>query len=306
MLLSACGRQKEKAASSPIAGKPEKKVKIAYLPITHAMPLFIEKELGDKIIPEIDFELVKFGSWPELLDALNTGHVDGASVLIELAMKAKEQGIGLKAVALGHTDGNVVIVSKEINSAADVKGKTVAIPHRQSSHFLLVAQMLKDAGLTINDVNLVELPPPEMPSALAGGQIDSYCVAEPFGAKSVAIDTGKVLFESGELWDHSLCCALVLTDQFISEKNEVAKEFVAGYKEAGKYISANQDKIYDLVKIYLNNLEKPIFDISVKWISYDDLTITESYYADLLDRVIEFGLSKKPPTYHEFIDASLY
>jgi len=51
----------------------------------------------------------------ELVDALNSGKVDGASMLIELAMKAKEQGIDLKAVALGHRDGNVVVVSKDIN-----------------------------------------------------------------------------------------------------------------------------------------------------------------------------------------------
>ena len=57
--------------------------------------------------------MVKFGSWPDLMDALNTGRIDGASVLIELAMKAKELGIDLKAVALGHQDGNVLVSSKE-------------------------------------------------------------------------------------------------------------------------------------------------------------------------------------------------
>ena len=41
-------------------------------------------------------ELVKFGSWPDLMDALNTGRIDGASVLAELAMKANELGIDLK------------------------------------------------------------------------------------------------------------------------------------------------------------------------------------------------------------------
>lgn len=61
---------------------------------------------------DLNVELVKFGSWPELMDALNSGRVDGASVLIELAMKAKERGVGLKAVALGRRDGNVAIVSK--------------------------------------------------------------------------------------------------------------------------------------------------------------------------------------------------
>ena len=36
--------------------------------------------------------MVKFNSWPDLMDALNTGRIDGASVLIQLAMKAVEKG----------------------------------------------------------------------------------------------------------------------------------------------------------------------------------------------------------------------
>lgn len=66
--------------------KNEKVVKIAYLPITHSLALLKEaKELESK--NGVKIELVRYGSWPELLDALNSGKVDGASVLIELAMK---------------------------------------------------------------------------------------------------------------------------------------------------------------------------------------------------------------------------
>ena len=70
----------------------------------------------------VRIELVKYGGWSELMDALNTGRVDGASVLIEMAMKAKEQGIPLKLELLGHRDGNVVITSNEIQSADELAG----------------------------------------------------------------------------------------------------------------------------------------------------------------------------------------
>ena len=76
-------------------------VRLAYLPTTHALPLFAEKEMEAPDGP-VRIELIKYGSWPELMDALNTGRVDGASVLIELAVKAREQGIDLKAATLGH------------------------------------------------------------------------------------------------------------------------------------------------------------------------------------------------------------
>ncbi|HEX2927651.1 MAG TPA: ABC transporter substrate-binding protein [Ruminiclostridium sp.] len=282
-----------------------KTVKIAYLPLTHALPVFVENELQSKSGQKFKIELVKYGSWPELMDALNTGHVDGASVLIELAMKAKEQGIGLKAVALGHKDGNVIVVSNKIKSAADLKGKKFAIPHKQSSHNILLGQMLKNAGLTYKDVNVVELPPPEMPAALAQGQVDGYCVAEPFGAKSVALNTGKVLFESNQLWKDSICCSLVLSDKFINSNKDVAKEVVADYRDAGEYIDSHKNETDSIAKKYLK-LDDKVLDLSMKWISYKDLAITKSAYSDLTSKMKEFGISPNPPSYDSFVDSSLF
>ena len=207
-------------------------VKIAYLPITHSLAALEEAdELAEN--ENVRVELVKYGSWPELLDALNSGQVDGASVLIELAMKSKAEGVGIKAVALGHKDGNVIVVSNDVKDGSDLKGRTIAIPHRQSSHNILVNDALEKNGLSIEDINVIELAPTEMPSALAAGTIDGYCVAEPFGAMGVSIGAGKVLYTSEELWEDSVCCALVLTDDFIENHNETAKLFVDGYKTAG-------------------------------------------------------------------------
>ena len=76
------------------------------------------------------------------MDALNTGKVDGASVLIELAVKAREQGIDVRAAALGHKDGNVIIGGNGIEKVEDLRGKIFAIPHKQSTHNLLLQQML--------------------------------------------------------------------------------------------------------------------------------------------------------------------
>ncbi len=286
---TACGRKAD--------SNDENVVKIAYLPITHSLAALEEAdelETGDGI----KVELVKYGSWPELLDALNTGRVDGASVLIELAMKSKQEGIGLKAVALGHRDGNVVIVSNDINTAADLKGKTFAIPHRQSSHNILLNETLATAGLTVDDVNVTELAPTEMPSALASGQIDGYCVAEPFGAMGVSLGAGKVLYSSEELWPDSLCCGLVLTDKFIEERPEQAKEFVQSYKAAGNNL--DKEKAKEVAKKYLSQTDD-VLDISLQWISYNDLDITEETYGQLVERVKEYGLSDNPPAYSDFV-----
>lgn len=273
-------------------------VKIAYLPITHALALFETAEELESTKDGLKVELVKYGSWPELLDALNANRVDGASVLIELAMKSKQEGIEIKAVALGHRDGNVVIVSNDIQSAADLKGKTFAIPHRQSSHNILLNETLASAGLSIDEVNVTELAPTEMPSALASKQIDGYCVAEPFGAMGVSLGVGKVLFGSEELWKDSLCCGLVLTDKFIAERPEAAKELVADYKAAGNAL--NKEKAKEIAKKYLNQKDE-VLDISLQWISYNDLDITEETYNALTERVKKYALSDNPPTYSDFV-----
>lgn len=279
------------------ASESAETVKIAYLPITHSLAALEEAdELAEN--ENVRVELVKYGSWPELLDALNSGQVDGASVLIELAMKSKAEGVGIKAVALGHKDGNVIVVSNDVKDGADLKGRTIAIPHRQSSHNILVNDALAKDGLTLDDINVIELAPTEMPSALAAGTIDGYCVAEPFGAMGVSIGAGKVLYTSEELWDDSVCCALVLTDDFIENHKDTAKLFVDGYKTAGNNLDADTAK--KVAQKYLNQKDD-VLDISLKWISYDDLDITEEQYGELSEKVKDYGLSDNPPTYEEFV-----
>ena len=95
--------------------------------ITHALPVFEEKELLEAEDSNVQIQLQKFSSWSDLTDALHAGKIDGASELIELAMSAKEKGVDLKAAALGHRDGNVIIVNDTIQDAADMKGKTFAM-----------------------------------------------------------------------------------------------------------------------------------------------------------------------------------
>ncbi len=314
MMLSACGT----------ASQGEKNViRIGYLPITHAAPLYFEKEFEDEFLNGKQIELIRFGSWIELMDALNAGRIDGASVLFELAMKAREKGIDLKAVALGHRDGNAVVVSHDVDSVEDLDGETVAIPHTLSAHNLLLDEMLQNAGMNYEDVNVVEMPPPEMPSALSEGRISSYIVAEPFGALGVTLDTGKVLYQSNEIRPLSLCCVLVLRSDFIEEQPEFAQTFVDGYVEAGKkaqgyHVHAaegdhenenesvlTQQEIKDVHMNYLNINEEALA-LSLNWISYDDLQIKEEEYEFLREKLVEMGLSDNPPTYEEFVDQSFF
>lgn len=296
-LLAACGNNDAKVSTAD-GEKPT--IKIGYLPITHAVPLYMQ---DNEQYDGYELELVKFGSWPELMDALNTGAIDGASVLIQLAMNAKEKGIDLKVVALGHRDGNVLIGGNDIQSVEDLVGKSFAIPSRFSTHNILLYEMLKKHGITYDEVDVIELPPAEMPAALAEGRIAGYVVAEPFGAISVALENGKVLYQSEEIWQDSIDCGLVLRGQFINNNKELAQTFVDDYVAGGELAEHKDDHTHEVVSQYLT-VEQNVLDLSLEWISYDNLSIEEDSYAILRDALIEMGLSENPPSYEDFVDAS--
>ncbi|GAA3404282.1 ABC transporter substrate-binding protein [Paenibacillus hodogayensis] len=303
VMVAACG-QGVKQAEAP-AGKDSKKpvIKIGYLPITHAAPLFIEEELGKSKFKQFELQLVKFGSWPDLMDALNTGNIQGASVLIELAMRAKEQGIDLKAVALGHKDGNVVVTANDIQQVADLKGKSFAIPHKFSTHNVLLYLMLKQSGMKLSDLNVVELPPAEMPAALAEKRIAGYVVAEPFGARSVAIQKGKVLFQSEQLWNDSVDCGLVLRGDFIRSNKDAVAEFVAEYVKAGAVAERKDAQAKQILSKYMS-VEDKVLDLSLQWIKYDELKLDAGSYKELQTYMKEMGLIPNPPSFEDFVDNS--
>ncbi|MEK3885970.1 ABC transporter substrate-binding protein [Bacillus sp. FSL K6-3431] len=289
-----CGQSTQKTIGRPI-------IKIGYLPITHAGPLYLDAHIHGGQFDDYSIELVKFSSWPDLMDALNTGRVDGASVLIELAMKAKEKGIDLKAVALGHKDGNVLISSKNIDRTSDLIGKTFAIPHKYSTQNILLNEMLKKDGLTYEDVNIVEMPPAEMPAALSENRIAGYAVAEPFGAMAVKLDKGKVLHHSDEIWPNSYCCVLVLRNDFIQSNQDATQSFVTQYVKSGEHANRKDEDLYESFSNFMK-VDKAVLELSLEWISFDELCIEKAEYTKLRNSVIEMDLMDSPPSYEEFID----
>jgi NitT/TauT family transport system substrate-binding protein len=284
-------------------GSKKETVKIAYLPITHAVPLFVQQELFQEDFKNIKLELVKFSSWADILHALSSGEVQGASILVELALKAKEEGANIKTVALGHREGNVVIVSNEINYVDDLIGKSFAIPHINSAHNILTYKMLRNAGFNLDEMNIVSMPPAKMPKALVSGEIAGYCVAEPFGSRSVVNGNGKVLFKSSELWSNSVCCSLVLSDEFIKNNNTVAQKLVAEYLVAGEKVQQKNDDIKEIIKKYLNVSNEEL-DLSLKWTSYENLIFNRADYDNMIYYMKKMKLLDNTPTFEEFVDNS--
>lgn len=273
-------------------------VKIGYLPTTHAAPLYFMDEQQDYTI-----KLVRFSSWIDLMDALNTGRIDGASVLVELAMKAYEKGIDLQAVALGHEDGNVITVAPHVQSVDDLIGQTIAIPNRYSTHHVYVHQMLEQAGYTIDDVNLVEMAPAEMPSSLSENRVAAYVVAEPFGSIGVSLGVGHVLFQSQDIWPNSIDCALVMRTDFLTRDEAISQHFVSNYAAAGLQAEHKDEQALTTINSFLN-IKEDVLQQSLAWISYEDLTIRKESFTILRQAMMDLKLSTNPPTYEQFVNNS--
>lgn len=269
-------------------------IRVAYLPISHALPV-VEMARDTSL----HIELVKYGTWPELMDALNTGRVDAASVLMELAVAAREKGAPLTAVALGHRKGNVVVVAPAIHTAADLKGHAFAIPHRNSTHYILLREMLERNKMTLNDVNIIELSPSEMPSALSSGRISGYCVAEPFGAIAVGQGSGHVLYQSDELWKDAVCCGLVFNHHYLQDHPSQARRFVEAYLSAGQRLADPQRALKDLQSI--NKQSPQVLKASLAWIDFSDLRISPATYRDLSSKMKKYGLAAHPLPYTSFV-----
>ena len=294
LVIAACGQATGQTLDRPT-------VKIGYLPITHAGPLYLDAHVHGGQFDNYNIEMIKFNSWPDLMDALNTGRIDGASVLIQLAMKAVEKGIDLKAVALGHKDGNVLISSKEIDDVKDLKGQTFAIPHKFSTHNQLLYETLKKEGLTYEDVNVVEMSPAEMPAALAGERIAGYVVAEPFGAQAVVLDKGHVLHHADEIWPNSYCCVLVLRGDFIQKNQTAAQSMLEQYLKSGELANSKDPALYESFDHFMKT-DKEVLDLSLEWISFADLRIEKREYDKLRNLILEMDLMENPPLYEDFVD----
>jgi sulfonate transport system substrate-binding protein len=76
--------------------------------------------------------------------------------------------------------------SAGIRTAADLRGKKIATSLNSSAHFYII-KTLRGAGLSEKDVTVVGLPPPDMPAAIARGDVDAVSIWEPAAERSVQV-----------------------------------------------------------------------------------------------------------------------
>ena len=94
-----------------------------------------------------------------------------------MVMDLADKGVPVKIVGLGHRSGAVIMVKTDspYKTFADLRGKRVAIPSRFAVDHIFVRKIMKQHGMTTRDLELIEMPPPDMPAALYAGAVAGVC-----------------------------------------------------------------------------------------------------------------------------------
>ena len=224
-------------------GVSAEKFKIGYLPVTCHLTCPVTDFISTETTGSGSFEPVRFNSWPELKEAYIAGHTPATFILAPMAIALREQGVKIKIVYLGHRDGSAVMVHKDsqIFRMEDLRGKRVAVPNRYSNQRLLFYRALKAAAMTIDDIQLVEMPPPDMPAALYSKSVDAISSGEPFMGQTELNGYGRVLWLTKDVWPNFISCVLAVREDVIATRRDEVQALVDGIAKSGKWLDKSID-----------------------------------------------------------------
>lgn len=212
------------------------RVTLGFVPLTDCAPLVMGLDKGFFAGQGLSVTLSREASWANIRDKVAVGVLDGAQMPAGMPLAATA-GVGrvhvpmVTGVALG-LNGNAITVSdalfRQMEAAdpaavtqrpADARALVPVIAARRaagrpkltfgvvlavSSHAYQLRTWLSAAGIDPDrDVQLVVVPPPHMVGSLKAGEIDGYCVGEPWNTQAVHEGIGRIVATGYELWNNS-------------------------------------------------------------------------------------------------------
>jgi NitT/TauT family transport system substrate-binding protein len=253
------------------------------------------------------FESQRFTDFPTIVESIKGGRLDATFMIAPLAMKLREQNVPVKIVYLGHRDGSTVMVRKDLpaQSLRDLRGRTFAIPSKYSNQYLVIRKLMEDQGVGADEIRFVELPPPDMPSALAAHAIDAYFVGEPHAAKAELDGSGRVLYHAKDIWPRFISCVLVVTEKLIRERPEIVRDLVRGIAESGEWAETHRLEAAKVAAPYFRQDEKVVRYVLTQppdRVSYRMLTPTDEDLGQIHDMALKTGILDKPIRMSDLID----
>lgn len=259
------------------------------------------------------FEPVRFNGWPELKEAFLARHTDATFLLAPMAIKLREEGVPIKIVYLGHRDGTAVMVHKDsgIFRTEDLRGKTIAVPNRYSNQRLLLFRNLKDHGMSFDDVKLVEMPPPDMPTSLYSRAVDAVTSGEPFMGQTELDGYGRVLWLTKDVWPGFISCVLAVREDVITNDRERVQALVDGIAKSGLWIDEHMNhrmQAAQFVSEHYYNQDPRLLEFVLSKppdrVTYTNLTLRQKDFEEIESLGREAGLLAGTAHFADYTDAS--
>jgi NitT/TauT family transport system substrate-binding protein len=263
---------------------------------------------------EFRYEYSKYNGWPEIKESLMTGRIQAGYMLAPLVMDLADKGIPVKVVSLGHRSGAVIMVKQDsaYQKFADLRGKRIAIPSRFAVDFLFLRKMLARENMTPKDIEIVELPPPDMPAALYADAVDAYCTGEPFGAAAQQAGYARVLRMTRDEWRNYICCVLTVREELINTNRAQVQDLVNQIQGAGIWLDEKQENRNKAVAIaagkeFFNqdpSILRFVMENPTDRVTYGDLRMIREEFEDLMQLSIQAGTIKHPIAFEKYVDES--
>jgi nitrate/nitrite transport system substrate-binding protein len=261
------------AAGSDAPEKPE--VKIGFIPLTDcasvvmASVLGFDKKYGVKIIP------TKEASWAGVRDKLVNGELDFAHVLygliygVQMGISGPKKDMAV-LMNLNH-NGQALTLSKKLSDkgaidgagltklmASDKREYTFAQTFPTGTHAMWLYYWLSTYGINpMKDAKVITVPPPQMVANMRVGNMDGFCVGEPWNHRAIIDGIGITAATTQDIWKDHPEKVLGTTSDFIKKNPNTARAVTAAILEASKWIDAglvNKNKMAETIaeKSYVN------------------------------------------------------
>lgn len=243
MMLSGCAKEQKQALTTLNIGFQ----KYGLLPIV--------KQRGDLDLAlkaqGIQVKWVEFPAGPQLLEGLNVGSVvfgeSGEAPPIFAQAASPNLVYVANQPAAPNAEALIVQKNSPIQSIQDLKGKRVALNKGSNVHYLLL-KLLEKNQLTLQDIQVVYLPPADARAAFEKGAVDAWVIWDPFFAAAEQQIGARVLATGQNLVSNH---QFYLADRKFAEQHpEVLKTVVQQLNQTTEWVKTHQD---DAARL----LEKP-------------------------------------------------
>jgi NitT/TauT family transport system substrate-binding protein len=293
------------AAQAPSTAHRET-LAVGFLPVTCHLTCPVT-DYATRTSSATRFESQRFTDFPTVVETVKSGRLDATFMIAPLAMKLREQGLKVKIAYLGHRDGSTVMVRPDlpVKTLKDLEGRRFALPSKYSNQNLVIRKLMQDEGVDAKSIDFVEMPPPDMPGALATKAIDAYFIGEPHAARAELDGTGRVLYHAKDIWPRFISCVLVVTEKLIDERPAVVRDLVRGIAESGEWAERNREAAAKVVSPFFRQDEKLIRYVLTQppdRVSYRMLTPQDDEMQQIADMGLAAGILERRLDVRDLVD----